>query len=325
MTSAQLDLLVRVLATVTLFEMMAAIGLGVAFSELTGVARSWRLLLRAALASYVCVPAPAVGLLLLFQPHSAEPEQFPLIAAGFLIAAVCPGAPYGPPFTRMAGGKVPVSVGLMVILAGSSAVAAPVLLQFLLPLIAGERKLQVDAAQMIGTLLVSQLLPLCLGLAVRQWRPALANRLLKPANRLSLVLNLATLGVVLVAQYQMLIAIPLKAYTGMLVLVLGSVGIGYLLGEKGSANRKTLALATSVRNVGVSLVLATASFPGTKAITAAMAFALFQTIVLALLSLGWGRFSSAASERKDVQESCTSSTDSKLTPASEGLQNTLHQ
>ena len=52
------------------------------------------------------VVALAVGLLLLFRPHSLDPEHFPLVAAGFLIAAVCPGAPYGPPFTRMAGGNV---------------------------------------------------------------------------------------------------------------------------------------------------------------------------------------------------------------------------
>ena len=47
--------------------------------------------------------------------------------------------------------------------------------------------------------------------------------------------------------------------------------------------------ATSVRNVGVSMVIATGSFAGTKAVTAATAFALFQTIVMALVALGWGR------------------------------------
>ena len=51
----------------------------------------------------------------------------------FLICAVCPGAPYGPPFTGMAKGKVGVAVGLMVILAGSSALVAPLLLHGLLP------------------------------------------------------------------------------------------------------------------------------------------------------------------------------------------------
>ena len=46
---------------------------------------------------------------------------------------------------------------------------------------------------------------------------------------------------------------------------------------------------TAVRNVGVSLVIATGSFPGSPAVTAALAYAVFQTIVLALLVLVWGK------------------------------------
>ena len=120
------DRLINILVTITLIEMMAAIGLGVKFSDLAGVARDWRLVGRAAIANYICVPAATIGLLLLFDSH-------PMVAAGFLILAVCPGAPYGPPFTGLAKGNVAVSVGLMVILAGSSALLAPVLLQLLLP------------------------------------------------------------------------------------------------------------------------------------------------------------------------------------------------
>jgi BASS family bile acid:Na+ symporter len=291
-SDTQLNLLIRLLTTVALLELMVCIGLGVAVADVARVARNWPLVARAAVANYVCVPAIAVGLLLLFRPHSANPEQFHLIAAGFLIAAVCPGAPYGPPFTGMAGGNVVISVSLMVLLAGSSALVAPVLLQVLLPLTAGDQPMQVDAAKMVGTLFFSQLLPLSLGLATRHWRPALAIRLEKPARRLSLILNLAMLGVILAVQFQMLIEIPLKAVAGMFVLVLASLVTGWLLGGPGGTNRTAMAMATSVRNVGVSLVIATASFPGTKAVTAATAFALFQTLIMALVALGWGRLAS---------------------------------
>src|SRR5262249_37788531 len=129
-----LDQLINVLVTITLIEMMAAIGLGVTFVDLAGVARNWRLVGRAALANYVCVPAVTVGLLLLF---AANQE----VAAGFLILAVCPGAPCGPPFVAIAKGNVAVAVGLMAILAGSSAIIAPILLQYLLPLASGNESL----------------------------------------------------------------------------------------------------------------------------------------------------------------------------------------
>jgi bile acid:Na+ symporter, BASS family len=53
-------------------------------------------------------------------------------------------------------------------------------------------------------------------------------------------------------------------------------------------------LSTGVRNVGVSLVIATGSFPGTPAVTAALAFAIFQTVVLALVAVAWGRLRPSA-------------------------------
>jgi hypothetical protein len=49
-----------------------------------------------------------------------------------------------------------------------------------------------------------------------------------------------------------------------------------------------MAIATSVRSVGVSLVIAKRSFPSTAALTATLAVGLFQTILLALLALSWG-------------------------------------
>ena len=285
------DQLINVLVTATLVEMMAAIGLGVTFADVRNVAGSRRLVTRAAVANYVCVPAVAAGLLLLFRAE-------PMVAAGFLIAAVCPGAPYGPPLTAMAKGNVPAAVGLMVILAGSSALMAPLLLYYLLPwvqqrLAAEAGRLHVDAAKMIVTLLLTQLLPLFVGLAVRQRRPILAARLLKAANLVSLVLNLTVIGLIVVVHFQTLTAIRPRAFAGMLALVLAALAAGWLLGGSGPANRRAMAITTSVRNVGVSLVIATSSFPGTPAVTATLAFGLFQTILMALIALGWGRLTPA--------------------------------
>ncbi|HVS38043.1 MAG TPA: bile acid:sodium symporter [Gemmataceae bacterium] len=296
MTTEQLDQLVKVLAAIALFELMAAIGLKATLTDVIGVARDWRLVGRAVLANYVFVPAAAIGLLLLFRPYTADTANYALVAAGFLLVAVCPGAPYGPPFTAMAKGNVGVAVGLMVVLAGSSALLAPLLLQLLLPLLVrflpplpSDAALSINVGQIVSTLLIAQLLPLCIGLAVRQWRPRLADRLTRPANLFSVVLNLALLGVIIAAQRDMLLAIPLVGYLGMMALLLTALAAGWLLSGPGKGRRTAMVMATAVRNVGVALVIATASFPGTRAVAATTAFALFQTIVLALAALTWGR------------------------------------
>jgi bile acid:Na+ symporter, BASS family len=279
-----LDRFLNLLATITLFEMMVTIGLGVAIAEIAAVATDWRTVARTGLANYLIVPAAAVALLLLF--HVA-----PFVAAGFLIAALCPGAPYGPPFTGMAKGNVALAVGLMMILAASSALLTPLLLRLLLPFVSGGSPIQIDAAKMIATLLGGQLLPLALGLLIRHYRPALAGRLAKPARHLSLLLNVALLGTILTAQFDTLLAIPLRAFLGMTALMLAGLAAGWLLGGPARGDRAATAMATSVRNVGVTLVIAVASFPGTPAVTAATAFGLFQTILVGLIALAWGRLS----------------------------------
>jgi len=274
---------IKILVPITLIEMMLAVGLGVSFAELAAVARNWRLVTKAALANYLCVPLITVGLLLLL------PATDPMVPAGFLVLAVCPGAPFGPGCTKLAKGNVAAAVGLMVMLAGSSAIAAPVLLHVLLPLMSASESLQVDAVKIVFTLLVTQLAPLCLGLGVRHWLPGLANRLLRPANLLSAILNLSTMGVVLVVYFPLLAEIRLRGYAGMLVLLVASWAAGWLLGGPGSDNRRALTLTTSLRNVGVGLIIATNNFGGTAAVTAVLAYGIFEIAGTLLLALAFGR------------------------------------
>jgi len=240
--------------------------------DIGGVVRNLRLLTRVAIANYICMPIATVGLLLWF----GSP---PIIAAGFLIVAVRPGAAYGPPFTAMAKGNVAASTGLMVFLAGSSAICAPLLLRRLLPVMTRSQALNMDLLKIILTLLVTQLSPLFAGLCVRERRPALADKLKHPANCMSAALNLCIFGVIVIAHVRTLAAIRVQAFMGMFALLITSIAASWLLGEAGTANRKAMSFSTSVRNIAVSLVIATASFPGSPAVTAALVYGLFQTIM----------------------------------------------
>lgn len=274
--------LINVLVTITLIEMMIAIGLSVTLADVVIAARNGRRVALALLANYLVVPAITVALLAVVQP-------VPLVAAGFLILAVCPGAPFGPPFAAIAKGNVPLAVGLMVILAGSSAMAAPLLLHVLLPLVSEDQPLNIDSTKLIGTLLVTQLVPLCVGVALRERRPALATRLLKPANLLSKLLNLLTIGLILVTQSSTLTQIRAIGFEAMLFLLAASLLAGFLLGGPERRDRTTVALTTSLRNVAVSLVIASGSFAGTPALTAVLAYAVVELLGSLIVALWWGR------------------------------------
>ncbi|HUK36122.1 MAG TPA: hypothetical protein VLV86_19530, partial [Vicinamibacterales bacterium] len=143
----------------------------------------------------------------------------------------------------------------------------------------------------------SQLLPLCIGLSLRHRKPKLADRIERPLSRLSVALNLLLLGFVLAVQFRMLAKIRLTGYAGMLALVASSVIAGWVFGGRHADIRKSMVFATSVRNVGVSLVIASASFPDTPAVAAATAYAVFQTVVTAAVAAVWGTSTSSTNAR----------------------------
>jgi BASS family bile acid:Na+ symporter len=271
--------LVKLLNFAALIAVMLSIGLKVTFSEVIASARHLRLMLLGVLANFVLVPLVTVGLLYGF-------EAPPLASAGFLILAACPGAPVGPTFTDIARGDVSLATGLMVILAGLSAVLAPVLLTFLLGWLAPDSDLRIDYLAIATTLLVTQILPLAIGLGIHQWAPRWSGLMVMPISMLANLLLLAVVGLIVATQYETLGAFRLRGWIGMMFLLTASLGIGWLCGWPAPATRRAMMVTTGVRNAAVGLVIVSANFAGTPAVTAVVAYALvsiFGTLCCAFL------------------------------------------
>ncbi len=277
-----LNQLINGLVSIALVEMMLTIGVSATWNELVGVAKNWRLMLGVLVANYIFVPAATLGLLQFFHAR-------PLPAAGFLILAACPGAPYGPLITAFAKGNLPLAVGLMAVLAATSAVLAPVLLQFLIPLVARQEPVRVESVKLLQTLVITQLAPLGCGILLRQCLPNVVIRVQAWGNRIGLLLNLLAVGLVLATQSALFSAVPLRALAGMAALLIVCLTIGWKMGGKTPEHRKTVALVTALRNVGLGLVIATSAFPGTAAVTAVLAYGLFEITGAFLLAAWWRR------------------------------------
>lgn len=284
-----MDAIINLFASIALFVMMMTVGIGVSLGDVLKVARDWKLLLRAAIANYLFVPLLAVGLLIFFHPKA-------MVTVGILVAVICPGAPFGPPLTAVAKGKVVTAVGLMTVLAASSAIIAPLLLRVLLPIVSVPGDLMLNPLKVINALMVSQFIPLCFGMLLRRFNPEWTTRWKNAFTRVSTLLNIWLLVLVLVVQFNMLRQIRFSGILGILALVGATLAVGWLMGGPGGDQRKTMAITTSTRNVGVALVIVAGSFPGTAAVTAAIAFAIFQIVAVILVAAAWGRTSAPALE-----------------------------
>jgi BASS family bile acid:Na+ symporter len=275
--------LISPLVAITLVVMMMSVGLAVPASQLLAITKKPWLVVRALLANYLFFPLVAVLLLALFHAK-------PMVQIGFLTLAVCPGAPYAPSCTSLAKGNVPLSVGLMVILAGSSVVISPLLLHELIFKLGGEAgRVSIDSGRIVRTLLATQLAPLFLGLLTRHWRPRLAGRLEKPFALAMKLLTPLVMVLVIATQFQTLVQIKLVGLLGMLLLLASGLLVGWLAGGPGIENRKAVAEVTSLRNAGVALVIASTSFAGTPALSAVVIYALVSIIGSFVVALIWGR------------------------------------
>ena len=262
---------ITLLNVTALVTIMLSMGMKVTLGSLLASARQTRLLLLGLLANYVLVPAVTVGLLLLFQTS-------PTVSVGFLILAVCPGAPLAPPITAIATGNVPSAIGLMLILAGLSALLSPALLGLVLTWIAPESDLHINSLALVRTLLITQMLPLALGMVIHHAVPRLARWIVKPVSVLANVLLLALIGLIVATQYETLAAIRFRGWMGMNLLLLASLCIGWLCGGSDTPTRKAVAIATATRNAAVALAIATSNFAGTPAVTAVVAYGLISTV-----------------------------------------------
>ena len=260
--------LTKWLNLVALIAVMLSIGLKVSVHQIVVAARDLPVVLRSVAANFVAVPLVTVGLLYLF-------DAAPLVSAGFLILAVCPGAPVAPRFAEIARADVAVATGTMAILGGLSALFTPLLLTSLLGWLSLDTAVRVKSTEIVTILCLTQLLPLALGIALRERLPGLATRLTKPVTSLGNLLLLAVVVLILALQFQTLAAIRARGWFGMTLLLAASLSIGWLCGGMNPPTRRALAVTTGVRNAAVGILIASSNFPDTPAVTAVIAYAVF--------------------------------------------------
>lgn len=269
-----------------LIGLMYAAGLQVKFSELISMLQNKGRLAGAVIVNYLLIPLLAVFLLRAF-------EAGPLASTGFLILAVCPGAPVGPPLSKIAGANVPLSVALMLVLSVLSAVLSPLLLSFMLGQLLPDNDLKVDYFAMIRALLIGQLLPFLAGLITAQRVPDFAGKLAKPLDRISKALFLFVVLLITSSQIQAFTQVKPRGWLGMIVLFAASAMIGYFSGGREHAARISTSLTSATKNGGVALVITLGNFAGTPAAAAVIVYTVFSTLAALSIALICGRITQA--------------------------------
>jgi BASS family bile acid:Na+ symporter len=137
---------------------------------------------------------------------------------------------------------------------------------------------------------VTVLVPLTLGITVRHFAPAFAERMAKPVLIAALIVLGLCVVPLLIGLFPLVLSLVGNGTIIVIVaFVLAGLLSGHLLGGPEPDNRTILALSTAVRHPGVAMAVATANFPGNRLVPAAIVMYLILNIVVSIPYLIWRR------------------------------------
>ena len=238
------------LAAVTVFTVMFAIGVAMDVRDLRWALSQPLLVVRSVFSVLVIVPLAAV-----FIAHwfglSREAQ------VGIALMGISPGAPVALRRSLDAGGHHSFAAALQLLIASLAVVTMPLSVELLNQLfeVHGELAPAVVAKQV----LMAQLIPLALGLAIHRFAPAFAVRVEPQVRRLGGIMLIAFLVVVLASIWRLVFGVGF--FVGLCVVVITALALaaGHILGGPRKETRTAVAISSALRNPGLALLVATSN------------------------------------------------------------------
>lgn len=262
-----LTLLNAILAVV-----MFSIALDLKPSDFRALMRAPKALLTGMFSQFLLLPALTYLMLLVTNPR-------PSIALGLILVAACPGGNISNFITHRAGGNAALSVSMTGIATLAAILFTPLNVAFWGNLYAPTRALlrqtTLDPVSIAITVFFMLVLPLILGIVLNTQRPALAARIRKPMQWLSMAIFIGFIVLALAANWSFFLGY-VAAVAGLVVLHNGlALSGGYLAATAmrlSDYDRRAITIETGIQNSGLGLVLIFAFFGGLGGMAVAAAF-----------------------------------------------------
>jgi BASS family bile acid:Na+ symporter len=250
------ELIMEVLKIVAPFSVAFIVfsqGLGIAPGRVAAYFREQpALMLRALLATLVLVPIAALALILLLKPS-------PELAIGLAILVACPPAPLMlKAATKKGGGNAEFMASLHLSLALLAFLTVPAILYLLsIPL---HFNADVDLGVMAWILARTILIPVGLGLALRGFAPAFADKLAPVIGKIGTIGLLVVVLFALAALYPALLKMDAWSYLVNALVSIVALAIGHFLGPNDASEKTILAVECGVRHPVLAITIASSNF-----------------------------------------------------------------
>jgi len=265
-----------------LFTVMMAMGLALTLQDLKQVLVKPKAIIAGLSAQLLLLPAITIGLGFLF----ASP---PIIAAGAIILAACPGGVTSNAYVFSARADIALSVGLTAVASMITVFSIPFLTLFALDLHLNRAEMPaLSALQMTWTLAQFTIIPVTLGMLFRAWQPGLAKKAIEPLRIITLI---ALILIALIGTFNAWDTIVANIWTAgilMATINLIAMSLGYGLGKLLRLPFRQMASITfevGVQNLSMALFVCLTFLKSPELAVATFVYALFMKITA--LSFVW--------------------------------------
>jgi BASS family bile acid:Na+ symporter len=241
---------------------MFSVPLETTSGEIIGTLARWNLMGRALLANFIIIPILGVIIARFF-------DLPPEIRTGFYLLALTPGGPLALQFARVSKGNRTFAVALLFLFCLLAILITPglVLLFF-----SREGAGKLPFAMMIMILVLLIVVPAVIGRGLQRLIPEQAPKLGLWLGRLSIMIFIVAAATAGRYKSPAIKMMETNGIAAIILLIIGSWVVGWLLGGTEIRNRKVLAIASSMRNIGVCLPIASSYFLATDVVIPVLAF-----------------------------------------------------
>jgi BASS family bile acid:Na+ symporter len=260
---------------ISIFLSVLALGLKASFADAVFFLQRPREIGRAVLTMNLLMPLAAFLLGVTFDLN-------PAVKIALVTVSVSPVPPVFPKKALTTGCKENYAVGLLVATALLSIVLIPVTIE-IFRVVTGV-PLHMPAISVAEIVLVTILLPLLIGIAIRRLFPLFADQASPITASIALVLLVLGLSPILFsAARTMLSLVGNGTLLSFAVFAISGLLIGHFLGGPEPENRRVLALAAATRHPAIAAAIAHANFPDQKlAVPAVFLYTVVGAILAAL-------------------------------------------
>jgi BASS family bile acid:Na+ symporter len=278
--------LLNIVAAFVLFTMMTVVGLELTAADFRRVVAMPRAIAAGTLAQLTVLPVCS-GLLLLVYPLP------PNIAAGVVLIAASPGGGISNVFCYLAGANTALSVTLTGIASLAAVITLPVLAALGIEWIIGERlAVEVPITALIGQLVFLVLLPISLGMFIRNRAAQTALRYAAPLRRLTLAAIVLLIVIAIASDTTGLAGQVVDGLLVSLIWTAMAMGIGWAIARLvglAPADAFTFLIEFAVKNVGLAAIIALAVLDRPDLAVFFGAYVLVGYPLAVLASMAWRR------------------------------------